>query len=610
MQVAIDQRSRDGARVPIDLFIRLAHEDYEDAFDADGVDLSIGGIALRSDYLPEVGDRLQMRFDNPASGEEIEVDGEVVWAHDAGERSGEFGLRFETVDGEVAASLRALVSHLGGDAKTVARLHLDGVASPIEAEILDRDARWLTVEQELPFLELGMGVTIENGGGAPRGRLASVDLRIENGTPRLVLSVELDSLEEETFDPYAEDDAEDEVAYASPNDVATLDEPEEPVADATMQDYDLPDELREAVEAAPPVERDEVKVFAIEDDEDDEDELYDEDSFEENLEPTRDAITPGDLTAAPDDPVGGLQAKLAPIVAALRKGLNQGWIKTKPMLVAFWAKLLAFLATVAKKGGPKAKALLAKLPGVVAKLKPKGKRRTTAAPPKKRRTAGAPRRRQHAEEPAPKKKSGRRILVLSALAFAGVGAAVYALAGGEEEPEVEIPAADSAPVEVEEQTSPTPASAPAPAPALPEEAPAAADAPAEPAAAPEPEGGPLAEPSYPSLRDGTASGPVSEGQSFGSSSAPDDARSATIRMSQPVSTLRGQRQDDGFSVTVPGALALDRAGPIAAANPSVERAMILNRGDHAVLTVRFVAGRNPEYRVVARNRAIVVEIGR
>jgi len=608
MQAAIEQRAREGARVPLDLWIRLNHEDYEDKFDADGVDLSTGGIALRAEYLPEVGDRLRCRFDCPPTGAEIEVDGEVVWAHDAGERSGEFGLCFGDLGEEVQASLRDLVTHLGGDVRTVARLHLDGVASPIEAEVLERDAQWLTVEQELPFLRMGMGVTIENGGGAPRGKLASVDLRIEDGTPRLVLSVELQRLDEglddERLDGEGLDDEQAQLSAPDPRHVETLDDPAGDTSDSTLQDFDLPAELSAAVDSAAPLTRDDVKVFAIEAD------GMESDAMESHLpgshDPDREAITPGDLMAEPMDAVSGLQAKLAPLVASVKVMLLSLHAKAKPALAATWTRLVAFSRAVVAKAGPKANAFFRALVALGSKIRlPKGKRRTTAAP--RKRIAGAPaRRKQHAEpEPTPK-KSGRRILALSALAFVGVGAAVYALAGGDDEPaEVELPAASTPP-------APRPELSVEDAPIL--EAPSLLEATPEEMivtepAQPEPEGGPLAEPSYPSLSDGAPSGPVTEGQTFGAASVPD-ARSATIRMSQPVATIRGTRREDGFSITVPGALALDRAGPIAAANPSVERAMILNRGDHAVLTVRFVAGRTPPYRVVAQGRAIVVDIGR
>ena len=57
-------------------------------------------------------------------------------------------------------------------------------------------------------------------------------------------------------------------------------------------------------------------------------------------------------------------------------------------------------------------------------------------------------------------------------------------------------------------------------------------------------------------------------------------------------------------------LSLSRAGPIAAAHPDVEHASILNRGEFSELTVRFVAGRKPAYRVEARGPAIEITIAR
>ncbi|MBX3272723.1 MAG: PilZ domain-containing protein, partial [Sandaracinaceae bacterium] len=273
MQAANTERRAKATRVPLDLWIRLAHEDFDESFDADAVDLSEGGLALRAEYLPEIGDRLRCQFESPPTGAEIEVGGEVVWAHEAGERSGEFGIRFDPLDEHMQESLQELVRHLGGgDAARVARLHLDGVATPIEAEVLEQEARWLTVEQELPFLQVGMGVTLEGAGGAPRGRLASVDLRVVDGTPRLVLAVELAAAEalaparEDTFDedePVAYADAHGEEAYgedAYGDAEESEDAPYEAADDRTMQDEPLPEALRGE---APP--RDDVRVFAIAD---------------------------------------------------------------------------------------------------------------------------------------------------------------------------------------------------------------------------------------------------------------------------------------------------------------------------------------------------------
>ena len=43
---------------------------------------------------------------------------------------------------------------------------------------------------------------------------------------------------------------------------------------------------------------------------------------------------------------------------------------------------------------------------------------------------------------------------------------------------------------------------------------------------------------------------------------------------------------------------------------SIERAMILNRGDHSELTIRFVEGRDPAYRVEARGATLELTVGR
>ena len=428
MRAGTDRRANDAPRVPLDLWVRLAHEDYEDTFDADGVDLSPGGLALRSDFLPEVGDRLRCRFDSPVGhdGDVLDVEGEVVWAHDAGERSGEFGLRFGALDGDAESNLRHIVAQLGGapSGRPLARLHLDGVASPVEAEITEQDDTWMVAEQELPFLRIGMGVAVEGPGGPPRGRLASVDLRIEDGVPRLVLGVERDAPES---GPSTLDEA----------DVATFDgrqqiAPPEPVAvEATLQDFELPAALREApssVEDEEPQQddpapiaraaRQPVQVFAT---------------------PADDAEADGDDADASLETAGqdaAWKEKLAPALDAAKARALELVANAKPKLLALWAAVLAFGKKVAEKGGPKTAAALSRvgaLFGVVwskasARLK-KPKRRTTAAP---RRTTAAPRKRRRqvaeAEAPAPK-KSGRRVLALSVLAFAGVGTAVYALSG-------------------------------------------------------------------------------------------------------------------------------------------------------------------------------------
>lgn len=132
------------------------------------------------------------------------------------------------------------------------------------------------------------------------------------------------------------------------------------------------------------------------------------------------------------------------------------------------------------------------------------------------------------------------------------------------------------------------------------------------------EAGRLAAPTFPRLSEGAAPAveapeetlPAPSGStSFGAVEVPH-GRATTLTMTLPITSIEGEATESGFTVNLPGVNSLSRAAPIAAANPSVERAAILNSGDHAVLTVRFVAGRNPPYRVEARGSDLVITIGR
>ncbi|NOY91838.1 MAG: hypothetical protein GXP55_11630, partial [Deltaproteobacteria bacterium] len=134
-------------------------------------------------------------------------------------------------------------------------------------------------------------------------------------------------------------------------------------------------------------------------------------------------------------------------------------------------------------------------------------------------------------------------------------------------------------------------------------------APAEPVAEPAPEAGRMRSPTFPSIGGAPDPAVSDDPTRFGAEDVPR-ARDFTLRMSRPVEGLRGEALPDGFRVDVDGSLSLDRAGPIAAAHPLVERATVLNRGDHAELRIRFVSGRHPAYRVRARGASIVISIGR
>ncbi len=181
------------------------------------------------------------------------------------------------------------------------------------------------------------------------------------------------------------------------------------------------------------------------------------------------------------------------------------------------------------------------------------------------------------------KRRGRKPLIIAGIACGVVAMAwgTYLIAASESEPE-----AESA-MEPESATMSAPEAARAP----------------EVAPAPEPvreeiaiQGAPL------------PPKPV-RGTSFGADSVAGGEK-YVLRMSNPVVEMDGIVEENGFSVSIPGSLSLSRAGPIAAAHPDVEHAGILNRGDYSELTLRFVAGRQPAYRVEARDATIEITIAR
>jgi len=217
----------------------------------------------------------------------------------------------------------------------------------------------------------------------------------------------------------------------------------------------------------------------------------------------------------------------------------------------------------------------------------KQRRRTTAGP--------SPR------AAATKRTGLPRNAVLATLAAGVVALGVVALSPGE--------AAEVQPLHRSIDATEAPA-APAPdAPVLSAGAKAATPA-VDPASVPKPASVPEASPYAVDVKD-PASAPAAaavEGPVFGDAAA--EGRRFTLRMTAPVKSLRGVPDAGGFTVHVPGALSLDRAGPIAASHRAVRRSMILNKGDHAELTIRFSPDTTPAYRVRGNGTALEIIIGK
>lgn len=205
MQTTSERRHDSATRVAFGLPIALNHEGFHEPFEAECVDLSPGGLSLRSSCLPGVGETLVCHFDAPTVGQRVEVRGEVVWAHLEGQRGGEFGVRFLDVEpttigliSEMLAEGRALALKLAEtkaekvvapEADDVAKLAVDGTSDTFTARLLRRSSGLVTFEQDLSFLKLGRGVSAYQGDDVQRGEIASVAVRLDGTTPKLMVTL-------------------------------------------------------------------------------------------------------------------------------------------------------------------------------------------------------------------------------------------------------------------------------------------------------------------------------------------------------------------------------------------------------------------------------------
>jgi len=93
-------------RHPLGVLIELRGSSGEEMLEADGIDVSPGGISMRASFVPPLGARIACNFRCPPAGEPVHVEGEVVWAEWTGPRTGAFGMRFVELDTKSATAIR------------------------------------------------------------------------------------------------------------------------------------------------------------------------------------------------------------------------------------------------------------------------------------------------------------------------------------------------------------------------------------------------------------------------------------------------------------------------------------------------------------------------
>jgi hypothetical protein len=196
MSIEGDRRAPGATRIPFEALVEVSPS-LGPMFDAQAVNISDGGMHLRTAYLPEVGQPLGCRFEAGASGT-VHAACEVTWRQE-GERGGEFGMRFIDLDQESAEALGRIV---GVREKVIqppgakVRLHIEGLGFPMRARVKDASRKELTVGNELGFLQVGKQLELEDAETGEK-RPASIDrveveIDPESHVPRLVVGLRYD----------------------------------------------------------------------------------------------------------------------------------------------------------------------------------------------------------------------------------------------------------------------------------------------------------------------------------------------------------------------------------------------------------------------------------
>lgn len=215
MGTSANAERRESTRRRFNGTVELALPDEAEGYEADAIDLSIGGISLKTAFLPDIGSELDCRFvldgNDPRT---VQARGQVVWAKDNGNDAGAFGLCFTELSKDDRAALekhctpksaqlaRAAQATVDPHAKTVnvnavddrVRLRLPKMSEPLKAKVQQQVDGAVVVAMDLSFITLGDNVEVESVKGKTKGILedVQVDVDASSKSARLVLTVSLD----------------------------------------------------------------------------------------------------------------------------------------------------------------------------------------------------------------------------------------------------------------------------------------------------------------------------------------------------------------------------------------------------------------------------------
>ncbi len=551
-------RRQPGARVPFEALVEIA-EPEGSSFEAESVDLSTTGMHLRTAYLPKVGTPLQFRFEATDSQDAVVIGGEVVWSQD-GEGGSEFGVRFFDMGARDAEAIQRIVSICGeidGRPGAAVRIHIEGMSAPMKATLRDRGQSGAVVGSELKMLRLGAVVELEDKDRQLR-RTARVDgvaceIDPETRIPQLVIKFRY---------------PEDAVSAAADRDLSHLHTKKVPMP----ADVDTAAKDRKSATLPPPA-------------------------------------------TSSQPPPASEQARMALPVAAEPEGKFDAVKDGVRSLGDKMKDVLGGAGAAASRLGTRIGTTVSLLSQRKGEVEASGAddergdaegRRTTT--PSEGRRAGSRRtlRPQGATRDFMNDVSGNEEIAMQEIDSnkmarrrrigigAGIGVAVVLAflafrKPAKTEPVVQAPAPELAPVA---------SAAPAPAPPPPV-APAPVDSALANAATP---------PAAPAALVGDSTGVDAKGNPnpFGTPAVKKGTK-MILKLDGPVTELKGLQMPNGFVVSVPNRKSLEAAGPLAAKDPRIGSAKVVNQPGGAELTIAFKdGGAAPTYVVKAKGDSIEI----
>ena len=226
MQHTHDRRVSGVRRVPVERLVDVCGAaDPTSAFQGRTVDVSCRGMQVRASHLPQLHAPIVVRFHE--HGAEVIAEGEVAWRH-AASTGGDFGVRFTALDSRSVQTLKALCgvagledaeghTQPGGAVAPIStrapgslreldhdtdpappaalgvRLHVSGLAAPLQARVKAQVSNRLELGSQLDFLRVGRALDVEDlaYGGRRTAVVEALDVNVDpkSRVPELVVSV-------------------------------------------------------------------------------------------------------------------------------------------------------------------------------------------------------------------------------------------------------------------------------------------------------------------------------------------------------------------------------------------------------------------------------------